>query len=84
MWSLLATGKANTRAPLGTFSYTNVGYNIATILTDRKLGVRWQELLEQEYSGPFAPGQGEAVRFEMGDGPQPAALVFGGIRFVRR
>jgi CubicO group peptidase (beta-lactamase class C family) len=52
LWSLLATSKPNTKAPLGTFAYTNVGYNIATILTDRKLGVRWQDLLEREIFRP--------------------------------
>jgi CubicO group peptidase (beta-lactamase class C family) len=52
LWSLLASSKANSRAPLGTFSYTNVGYNIATLLTDRKLGVRWQELLDREVFRP--------------------------------
>jgi CubicO group peptidase (beta-lactamase class C family) len=52
LWSLLASSKANARAPLGTFAYTNVGYNIATLLTDRKLGVRWQELLAREVFGP--------------------------------
>jgi CubicO group peptidase (beta-lactamase class C family) len=52
LWSLLASSKVNSRAPLGKFSYTNVGYNIATLLTDRKLGVRWQDLLEREVFRP--------------------------------
>lgn len=52
LWSLLASSKPNTKAPPGTFAYTNVGYNIATILTDRKLGVRWQDLLEREVFRP--------------------------------
>lgn len=32
----------------------------------------------------FAPGQGEVVRFEMSDGPNPVALKIGGTRFQRR
>jgi CubicO group peptidase (beta-lactamase class C family) len=53
LWSLLASSKANARAPLGKFSYTNVGYNIATLLTDRNLGLEWQTLLEREVFQPF-------------------------------
>jgi CubicO group peptidase (beta-lactamase class C family) len=52
LWSMLGSSKPNERAPLGKFSYTNVGYNITTILTDRKLGRRWQDLLEREVFRP--------------------------------
>ena len=52
MWSLLASSKVNERAPLGTFRYTNTGYNIATLLTDRKTGVNWQSLLTREIFNP--------------------------------
>jgi CubicO group peptidase (beta-lactamase class C family) len=48
LWSLLAASERNAAAPHGRFQYANVGYNIATILSDRRLGVRWQELLRQE------------------------------------
>lgn len=48
MWRLLAACEVNQDAPLGQFQYTNVGYNIATVLTDRQLGVRWQDLLQRE------------------------------------
>jgi CubicO group peptidase (beta-lactamase class C family) len=36
----------------GTFRYANISYNIATLLTDRKLGVRWQDLLQREIFEP--------------------------------
>lgn len=52
LWRLLAASQPNPKAPLGRFQYTNVGYNIATILTDRRLGVRWQDLLQREIFGP--------------------------------
>lgn len=52
LWRLLAVSEANSKAPFGTFQYANVGYNIATILTDRRLGVRWQDLLQQEIFDP--------------------------------
>lgn len=52
LWRLLSLSTANTEAPLGQFQYTNEGYNIATIMTDRKLGIRWQDLLQQEVFDP--------------------------------
>lgn len=52
LWRLLAISSVNAEAPLGTFDYTNVGYNIATVLTDRRLGVAWQDLLQREVFAP--------------------------------
>lgn len=52
LWRLLAISQPNAAAPLGRFQYANIGYNIATILTDRKLGVPWQELLQREIFRP--------------------------------
>lgn len=52
LWRLLAGSTPNADAPFGQFEYTNVGYNIATILSDRRLGVRWQDLLDREVFGP--------------------------------
>lgn len=61
LWRLLANCQPNADAPLGTFEYTNVGYNIATILTDRRLGVRWQDLLAREVFGPAGMTRSTAV-----------------------
>ena len=52
LWRLLAATEPNRSAPLGTFEYTNIGYNVLTALTDRRLGVRWQDLLQREIFGP--------------------------------
>lgn len=52
LWRLLSLSTANTEAPLGQFQYTNEGYNITTIMTDRKLGIRWQDLLQREVFDP--------------------------------
>jgi CubicO group peptidase (beta-lactamase class C family) len=54
LWRLLAVSQANSDAPLGRFQYQNIGYNLATILSDRRLGVRWQELLSREIFEPAA------------------------------
>lgn len=50
---LLASSQPNPEAPLGRFQYTNAGYNIATILTDRFIGVGWRRLLEEEVFHPI-------------------------------
>ena len=52
LWRLLAVSEPNPAAPLGHFQYGNIGYNMATILTDRSLGVRWQDLLQKQIFDP--------------------------------
>jgi CubicO group peptidase (beta-lactamase class C family) len=52
LWRLLASSSVNEDAPLGTFAYTNEGYNIATVLTDRRLALPWHELLQREIFTP--------------------------------
>jgi CubicO group peptidase (beta-lactamase class C family) len=53
LWRLLRGVRANARAPLGTFAYSNLGYNIAALLIERRLGRRWQDLLEAEVLRPL-------------------------------
>lgn len=53
LWRLLATLKPNPRAPLGTFNYGNLGYNVAALLIERRLGDRWQDLVERELFRPL-------------------------------
>lgn len=50
---LLASCEPNEEAPLGAFQYTNAGYNIATILADRRLGEGWKRRLEREIFRPL-------------------------------
>jgi len=52
LWRLLAISEPNAAAPLGRFQYQNIGYNMATILTDRSLRVPWQNLLRTEVFEP--------------------------------
>jgi len=42
---VLALSEPNERAPLGTFAYTNTGYNIASMIMDRETGKPWQDQL---------------------------------------
>lgn len=60
LWRLLGSSRANIKAPLGRFQYTNVGYNIATILTDRRMGLPWQDLLRREIFEPADMGRASA------------------------
>jgi CubicO group peptidase (beta-lactamase class C family) len=52
LWRLLALSEPNAAAPLGRFQYQNIGYNIATILTDRRLQRPWQSILRTELFEP--------------------------------
>lgn len=52
LWRLLAHSSVNAEAPFGQFEYTNTGYNIATVLTDRHFGQRWQDMLQAEVFRP--------------------------------
>lgn len=51
LWALLANSSFN-RAALGQFDYTNTGYNIATMLTDRAWGEAWQDVLARTLFEP--------------------------------
>lgn len=41
------------QTPLGTFSYTNLGYNILSIILDRETGQPWQDLLRDMIFEPL-------------------------------
>ncbi|MCG8441208.1 MAG: beta-lactamase family protein [Caulobacterales bacterium] len=53
LWRLLAHSKPNKSSALGDFAYSNYNYNIATILTDRELGVSWKDVLAAEVFDPL-------------------------------
>lgn len=52
LWQLLAKSTVNTAAPHGQFDYTNTGYNILTILTDKQLNSPWQQIVSKEILQP--------------------------------
>lgn len=53
LWRLLGGMTANAKAPLGSFAYSNLGYNVATLLIERRLKQPWQALVEQEVVAPL-------------------------------
>lgn len=52
LWQLLATSTVNAAAPAGQFKYTNTGYNILTMLTDKQLNMSWQQIVSKEILQP--------------------------------
>jgi CubicO group peptidase (beta-lactamase class C family) len=53
LWALLGRMEPNREEPLGTFNYGNVGFNVAALLVERKLGKRWQDILKEEVLEPL-------------------------------
>ena len=79
-WKLLAKTRVKEDAPLGTFDYTNEGYNILTILTDRQLGVNWQELVDETLLQPLGMEETTAYMSEANaPGRTLARPYFGGL-----
>ncbi len=44
--------QVNTEAPLGTYDYTNLGYNIFSMILEREFGKPWQDILAEEVFAP--------------------------------
>jgi CubicO group peptidase (beta-lactamase class C family) len=53
LWRLLSRMTANKEEPLGTFNYGNLGFNVAALLVERRLGKRWQQILKDEVLTPL-------------------------------
>ncbi|HEV2816346.1 MAG TPA: serine hydrolase [Allosphingosinicella sp.] len=53
LWRLLRGLRQNREAPLGTYRYTNLGYNVAAMLVERRLHRRWQDIVDREVLAPL-------------------------------
>ncbi|MFC3711059.1 serine hydrolase domain-containing protein [Sphingoaurantiacus capsulatus] len=53
LWRLLGGLTPNAKAPLGSFAYSNLGYNVAALLVERRLKRPWQAIVEQEVIAPL-------------------------------
>jgi CubicO group peptidase (beta-lactamase class C family) len=60
LWQLLAQTRFSPQG-LGQFAYTNIGFNIATLLTDHEWRESWQDLLDRVLFAP-AGMRGAAAR----------------------
>jgi len=76
LWRLLGRLKPNPKAPLGTFDYSNLGYNVAALLIERKLGRSWQALLEETVLRPL--GLRETLARGVGRSPVALAAPYAG------
>lgn len=53
LWRLLASSEPVPDAPLGTYLYSNAGYNILGMIIDRETGHTWQEQLRTRIFEPL-------------------------------
>lgn len=53
LWRLTAETRPNVEAPHGRFQYTNAGYNLATVLMERRWGRDWRVMVEEEVLAPL-------------------------------
>lgn len=53
LWRLTAGTRPNAEAPHGRFQYTNAGYNLATVLMERRWGRDWRAMVEEEVLTPL-------------------------------
>ncbi|MBL9067222.1 MAG: serine hydrolase [Sphingopyxis sp.] len=51
---LLAQIRPDPDTPPGSFRYGNIGYNIAALLVERRIGRRWQDIVQDELLAPLA------------------------------
>ncbi len=76
MWDLLAETSPNADAPHGTFEYTNVGYNILSLILDRETGQPWQDLLDERIFSPLGMERTTAYASEVEQMGWPVALPY--------
>lgn len=77
LWRLLGSLTPNTKAPLGTFAYSNLGYNVAAMLVERRLHRSWQKIVEREVIAPLHLGETAARGLAR---PADRALPYDGTR----
>lgn len=53
LWDLTAATVSNVDAPRGTYAYANAGYNLATVLAERRWGRDWREMVDAEVLQPL-------------------------------
>lgn len=63
----------------GTYSYTNLGYNIYTIILEEKTGVPWQEWLERKVFDPMGMDRTTAYMSRAEKKKWPMALPYVGL-----
>lgn len=75
MVKLLSHSKPNS-AGRGNFQYTNVGYNIYTLIVQEVTGKKWQDLLEEKVFTPLGMNRTTAYISKAEKGNWPLALPY--------
>jgi CubicO group peptidase (beta-lactamase class C family) len=78
LWALLPTLTPDREAPLGAFRYSNLGYNLAAMLVERRLGRRWQDIVEQEVLKPLGMRETLVQGLDRARASQPFAAPYYG------
>ena len=73
---LLALSEPNDRAPLGSFRYTNTGYNIASMIMERETGKPWQDQLRDLVFEPAGMDRTTAYASRPGQKGWPVAAPY--------
>lgn len=76
LWRLLGALQPNRERPLGSYRYTNLGYNIAAMLVERRTGRRWQDIVEREVFRPLGMTRSLAQGTEAARRRFPFALPY--------
>ena len=78
LWRLLAETRPNEDAPLGTFAYSNVGYNIFSLFLDRAAGKPWQDVLDERIFEPLGMAGTTAYASEAASSGRSVAQPYSG------
>lgn len=73
---LLLETRPNAEAPTGTFDYTNVGYNIASVWLDEATGTPWQDQLASRIFKPLGMTRTTARASDAETGGWPVAKPY--------
>src|SRR5690606_24735920 len=65
--NLVAQSSINSEEPVGEFKYTNVGYNIYSVYSDRIFGQSWQKKLKSQVFEPAKMDSTSATRSTIED-----------------
>ncbi len=56
-WRIISKIRPSKEYPLGSYNYSNTGYNIAASLIERRFGKRWQGIVQNEVLNPLRLNQ---------------------------
>lgn len=78
-WNLerLKHTTANEKAPFGTYDYSNLGYNIFSMILEREFGKPWQDVLAEQVFKPAGMSHSSAYMSDAAKNGWTVALPYG-------